>query len=96
MIVLDGAVYQFTANALELGPAGGGGLDAAGVRAAIGMAAADLDDQLDAINLLGTDIKVKTDQLVFTVANQLNVNVRSVNSVGVQGNGQVGTEWRPV
>jgi hypothetical protein len=25
MLVLDGAVYQFTANALELGPAGGGG-----------------------------------------------------------------------
>lgn len=25
MVVLDGAVYQYTANALELGPAGGGG-----------------------------------------------------------------------
>ena len=25
MLVLDGAVYQYTANALELAPAGGGG-----------------------------------------------------------------------
>lgn len=49
-IVLDGAVYQFTANALELAPSGGGGgLDAAGVRAAIGLASANLDTQLDAL-----------------------------------------------
>jgi cell division protein ZapA (FtsZ GTPase activity inhibitor) len=37
-------VYEIVQNA-----GGGGGLDAAGVRAALGMAAADLDDQLDAI-----------------------------------------------
>lgn len=69
MLVLDGAVYQFTANALELGPAGGAGgltaadvwahgtrtltanpgLDAAGVRSAVGLASANLDTQLDAI-----------------------------------------------
>ena len=44
-LVLDGAVYQFTANALELAPSGSG-LDAAGVRAAVGLAAANLDTQL--------------------------------------------------
>lgn len=105
MLVLDGAVYQFTVNALELGPSGSGasaatiaaavwdealgghatagtsgaalttaasasGMDAAGMRAALGMAAADLDTQLDAIK---TDtaaavsdtgaIKAKTDNL---------------------------------
>jgi hypothetical protein len=45
---LDGSVWQFTANALENGPSGGGGggLDAAGVRAAIGLASANLDAQL--------------------------------------------------
>jgi hypothetical protein len=51
-LVLDGAVYQWTANALELAPTGGGGgggLDAAGVRAAIGLATANLDTQLDAL-----------------------------------------------
>lgn len=43
----DAGVSQFTANALELGPSGGGGgLDAAGVRAAVGLASANLDTQL--------------------------------------------------
>jgi len=41
----DAGVSQFTANALELGPSGGG-LDAAGVRAAVGLASANLDTQL--------------------------------------------------
>lgn len=47
----DGGVYQLTANALELAPVGGGGggLDAAGVRAAIGLASANLDTQLSGI-----------------------------------------------
>jgi hypothetical protein len=47
-LALDGAVYRYTANALELGPTGSG-LDAAGVRAAIGLNSANLDSQLDAI-----------------------------------------------
>jgi hypothetical protein len=45
----DGGTYRFTANALEEAPAGGSGLDAAGVRAAIGLASANLDTQLDAL-----------------------------------------------
>jgi hypothetical protein len=55
---LDGAVYRFTTNALEQSPAGGGGggLDAAGVRAAIGLAAPNLDTQL-------SDISTKTANL---------------------------------
>jgi hypothetical protein len=44
-LVADGGVWQFTANMLELGPSGSG-LDAAGVRAAIGLASANLDTQL--------------------------------------------------
>lgn len=45
---LDGAVYRLTTNALEQGPSGpgGGGLDAAGIRAAVGLASANLDTQL--------------------------------------------------
>jgi hypothetical protein len=44
----DSGTYRFTTNALEQSPAGGGGggLDAAGVRAAIGLASANLDTQL--------------------------------------------------
>lgn len=54
----DVSVWRFTVNALEQGPAGGGGggLDAAGVRAALGMASANLDTQL-------AGISAKTDNL---------------------------------
>jgi hypothetical protein len=47
-LVLDGAVYDFTAAALAAAPSSG--LDAAGVRSAIGMASANLDTQLSAIS----------------------------------------------
>lgn len=45
LIGSDAGVSQFTANALELGPTGSG-LDAAGVRAAVGLTSANLDTQL--------------------------------------------------
>jgi len=109
---LDGAVYRFTVNALELAPAGGAGLDAAGVRAALGLASANLDTQLDALptnaelaTALGTAddavltvvnaIKTKTDSLTFTLANQIDANIQSVNGANVTGDGQPGTEWGP-
>lgn len=41
-------------------------------------------------------IKVKTDQLTFTVAGQVDSNVQYVNDVQVDGDGQPGTEWGPV
>jgi hypothetical protein len=69
---LDGSVYRFTTNALEQAPSGGGGgggLDAAGVRAAIGLASANLDDQLAAID-------AKTTQLDFT-GGLINANVKA-------------------
>lgn len=44
---LDGAVYRYTTNALEQAPSGG--LDAAGVRTAVGLASANLDTQLGAL-----------------------------------------------
>jgi hypothetical protein len=97
-IELDGAVYRFTANALELAPSGG--LDAAGIRAAIGMASANLDTQLGAIDdFLDTEvaaIKAKTDQLTFTVANTLNANIVYVNGTQVTGDGSPGSEWGPI
>ena len=53
-------------------------LDAAGVRTAVGLASANLDTQLTAIDdYLDTEIaaiKAKTDQLTFTVANQVDAN----------------------
>jgi hypothetical protein len=40
-------------------------------------------------------IKAKTDSLTFTVANQVDCNIQSVNDVAVTGDGQSGTEWGP-
>lgn len=54
----DAGVRRLTTNALE--QAASGGLDAAGVRAAIGMAAADLDTQLDAL-VPGTPVNIQTE-----------------------------------
>lgn len=74
----------FSTAALANAPSGGsGGLDAAGVRSAIGLAAANLDTQLTGINTnvdqipladnttAITAIKAKTDQLAFTTANRV-------------------------
>lgn len=55
-----------------------GGLDAAGVRAAIGMASANLDAQLAVITTDVGDIaaiKAKTDQLTFTVSQRVDAQV---------------------
>lgn len=74
-------------------------LDASGVRAAVGLASANLDTQLSAIDdYLDTEvaaIKAKTDQLTFGVSGQVSANVTYVNSTQVTGNGQTGTEWGP-
>ncbi len=74
---------------------GGGGLDAAGVRAALGMASANLDTQLSTIDTVVDAIKVKTDSLTFTVAGQADSNVHYVNNVLVTGTGAGGDEWGP-
>jgi len=70
-------------------------IDSASIRAAIGLASANLDTQLDALDGVAP-IKAKTDSLTFTVAGQLDANIQYVNDVQVQGNGQTGTEWGPV
>jgi len=41
-------------------------------------------------------IKVQTDKMIFTVANQIDSNVQYVNNIQVTGDGQPGTEWGPV
>lgn len=85
-------------------------LNAAGVRAAVGLASANLDTQLGAIAgyidtevaavLAAVDtevgaIKAKTDQLAFTVAGHLDVNVLVINGVTVGGAGTSGSPWGP-
>jgi len=60
----DGGIRRLTTNALEQAPSGG--LDAAGVRAAVGLTSANLDTQLSGIS-------DQTDQLVFA-DNKVNAN----------------------
>ena len=60
-------------------------LDAAGVRTAVGLASANLDTQLTAIDdFLDTEvaaIKAKTDSLTFTVAGQVDANMLAISGV---------------
>jgi hypothetical protein len=49
---------------------------------------------LAAVDTEVSAIKAKTDQLIFTKANELDANIQSVNGVTVVGNG-AGTPWGP-
>lgn len=42
-----------------------------------------------------TAIKAKTDSLAFTVANQIDANIRSVNGTTITGAGTAGSSWGP-
>ena len=60
-----------------------------------------LDDMVDGTVTLATidtvvdAIKVKTDSLTFTVANKVDSNVTTVNSVTVTGTGTTADPWNP-
>lgn len=90
--VTAGTVNDKTGYSLTTAP-----LDAAGTRAAIGLASANLDTQLSTIaGYIDTEvaaIKAKTDSLTFTVAGQLDANIQSINDVTITGNGQTGTKF---
>ena len=57
--------------------------------------AAILTDTGTTLDTAVSAIKTQTDKFVFTVANQVDANIQSVNDVTVTGNGQAGTEWGP-
>lgn len=76
-------------------------LTAAGVRAAVGLAAANLDTQLGTLATAAAQavidgnvdaIRAITDQMVFTKANELDVNTQSINGATVVGDGNA-TPW---
>jgi hypothetical protein len=79
---------QVDANALT----GGGGLNAAQVRAAVGLASANLDTQLDA---LPTAAENATAILSAADSNPIASNVKEVNDVALQGDGSA-IPWGPV
>ena len=67
--------------------AAGAGLTALATQASVNTIDDFLDTEIAAI-------KAKTDSLTFTVANQLDANVQSINDVTVQGTGVTGDLWR--
>jgi hypothetical protein len=52
-----------------------------------------VDDEIATVDNVVDAIKVQTDKLTFTVANQIDSNVQSINDVTITGDGQVGTEF---
>ncbi len=57
---------------------------------------AQVDTEIAALTAALALVKAKTDQMTFTVANQLDANTRSKNSVAVTGAGVSTNKWRGV
>ncbi len=70
---------------------------AAAIRTALGLGSANLDTQLSTIDdFLDTEIaaiKAKTDPMVFTLTNYLQVDVQKMNAVDVLGSGTAADPW---
>lgn len=93
--VLSGHIGVGSAG-LALAAAGalGSPLDAAGVRAAVGLASANLDTQIAAVKTDTAAVKVQTDKLVFTTVNKLDVGLYLVNGQVIIGTGTTIDPWR--
>lgn len=57
--------------------------------------ASDITGQFTTVNSLVSAVKATTDQIRFTVANQIDSNIQYVNDIQVQGTGSGGTKWGP-
>jgi hypothetical protein len=78
----------------EIGAAGAG-LTALATQTSVNTIDDLLDTEIGAIKTDTAAIKVQTDKLTFTVANQVDANIQSVNDVTVNGTGAGGDEWGP-
>lgn len=58
-------------------------------------AGASLAADVAAVKTDTAAVKVQTDKLMFTVANQVDANIQSVNDVTVTGTGTAGSPWGP-
>lgn len=56
---------------------------------------AAVETKVDTVDTVVDAVKAKTDSLTFTVANQLDANVQSVNDALLEGDGTAGTPWGP-
>lgn len=63
--------------------------------AATGAEASAISAKIDTVDSVADAIKLKTDNLNFTVSNQVDANIQSVNDITVTGTGASGNEWGP-
>jgi len=75
-------------------------LDAAGVRSAVGLASANLDTQIDAVDAAIAAVQSDTDNIqarlpTALVSGRIAADVRAVNGVTVTGSGIEGDTWGP-
>jgi hypothetical protein len=56
-------------------------------------AGASISADIATVDTVADAIKAKTDSLTFTVSNQVDSNVQSINDVTITGDGQTGTEF---
>lgn len=100
---LDVAVVEMAANTVTASAVASDAVSeiqsglatAAALSAVAGYIDTEIQSILEAVDTEVAAIKAKTDQMAFTVANRLDVNVRSVNSVAIQGNGTGANPMRP-
>jgi hypothetical protein len=78
--VVGTEVAQFSITNRSLPPAG---LDAAGVRSAVGLTSANLDTQLSTIDTVVDAVKLKTDELTFSVPGQVDANALTIVGGGM-------------
>ena len=90
---VDTAQAQLGVNVVSLAAA-----IAAEIRTALGMAAADMDTQLGAIDTVVDAIldDTGTSGVLVNSATPVNADVKKVNAVTLQGAGTSGDPWRPV
>lgn len=74
-------------------------VDTAAIRvdtdATIPASLATIESKIDVVDINVDAVKVKTDKLTFTSGNDLDANIKKVNSVTVTGTGSSGDEWGP-
>lgn len=100
-LLLDAALAD--TNELQTDWANGGRLDLILDARASQTSVDTIDDFLDAeiaaiLAAVDTEvaaIKTQTDKLTFTVANQLDANIQSINDASLTGDGTSGTPWGP-
>lgn len=88
----DVKVNNIAANAITATSINADAITAAKVAADVSQ---EIRAEIDSNSTQLTAIKTQTDKLTFTVANQIDANIQSVNDTTVNGAGTAGNPWGP-